>query len=68
MMKPRITLSISEDDENVAYLALPDHPGRGAVGATAKQVRLRDLIEYAGPDLYLDLDKDGKLIGVEILS
>jgi len=24
-------------------------------------------MEYAGPDLYLDLDKDGKLIGMEIL-
>jgi uncharacterized protein YuzE len=67
MTTPRMTLSISEDDEDVAYLTLPDHPGRGTPGVTAKQTRLRDLMAYSGPDLYLDFDRDGKLIGVEIL-
>jgi hypothetical protein len=67
-MNHGMTLSISEDDENVAYLALLDHPGRGEPGVVAKQIRLRDLVEYSGPDLYLDFDKNGNLFGVEILA
>lgn len=67
-MESGIVLTVSDDDKNVAYLALPDHPGRGTPGVTAQQRRLRDLMPYSGPDLYLDFDKDGRLIGVEILA
>jgi hypothetical protein len=67
-MKSKILLSISEDDENVAYLALPEHPGQGTLRATAKQIRLRDLMAYSGADIHLDFDKDGQLIGLEILA
>jgi Protein of unknown function (DUF2283) len=67
-MEPRMTLEISVDDEDVAYLTLPDHQGRGTPGVTVKQTRLRDLMAYSGADLYLDFDKDGKLIDVEILG
>jgi hypothetical protein len=63
-----MNLSISHDDPDVGYLTLPDHPGQGLAGAAVKQTRLRDLIDYAGPDLYLDFDINGKLIGVEILA
>ncbi|WP_411885854.1 DUF2283 domain-containing protein [Polaromonas sp. YR568] len=68
MPNKNITLDVSSDDEDVAYLSLPNHPGRGSAGVVAKQVRLLDLLQYVGPDIYLDLDEDGRLIGFEILA
>jgi hypothetical protein len=53
---------------NVAYLSLPGHPQKVACGAVNQTVRLLDLVEnYKGPDVYLDFDKDGMLIGLEFL-
>jgi len=64
-----IQLFISEDDPDVAYLALPEHPGRGTYGVTCKQVRLLELIPgYRGPDIYLDFNNADVLIGIEILA
>lgn len=67
----KIHLRVSEDDEDdevVAYLTLPDHPGPGS-GAVKKNVRLRDLVgDYVGPDLYFDFDGNNTLVGVEILD
>jgi hypothetical protein len=66
MAEKKISLAVSADDQDVAYLYLPGHPGRGAPGL-AKQVRLSSLLTYKGPDLSLDFDGDGQLVGVEIL-
>ena len=63
----KMNLTISDDDEDVGYLALPGHPGPGAPRAVAKRLRLKELVTYAGADVHLDFDKDGKLIGLEIL-
>lgn len=68
MPNKNITLDTSNDDEDVAYLSFPGHPGRGSAGAVSKQVRLLDLLQYLGPDVYLDLDENGRLIGLEILA
>jgi hypothetical protein len=55
--------------EDVAYVSLPGHPGRGTSGVTRKQVRLREIYaDYVGPDLYLDFDEQKRLIGIEILA
>lgn len=52
----------------VGYVSLPDHPGNGAAGFVVRQVRLHDLYpDYDGPDIYFDLDKDNRLLGIEIL-
>jgi hypothetical protein len=67
-MDNKITLTISEDDDEVAYLELPGHPGKGVSGAVGKQIRLLDLTAYDGPDIYLDFDSKGHLIGLEILA
>ena len=64
----KMTLTISDGDEDVAYLTLPGYPGQGTPGAAAKQTRLLDLMTYVGPDIYFDFDKNGTLIGVEILT
>jgi len=69
MNDKKIKLVLSADDEDVAYLYLPDHPGEGQAGCVSKQVRLSDLIAgLDGPDVYLDFDKNQKLIGIEILA
>ena len=63
-----IRLQISQDDEDVAYLKLPDHPGSRS-GVVKKTVRLREVLgEYTGPDLNFDFDESNVLIGVEILA
>ncbi|MCG8417975.1 MAG: DUF2283 domain-containing protein [Proteobacteria bacterium] len=57
------------DDELVAYLRLPGHPGPGAAGCVAKTIRLFELIgEYSGPEINLDFDENNQLIGIEILE
>jgi hypothetical protein len=69
--RKKINLKVSEDEEDedvVAYLTLPDHPGPGS-GVVKQNVRLRDLIgDYVGPDLYFDFDENNTLVGVEILD
>lgn len=67
MAEKKISLAVSADDQDVAYLYLPGHPGRGVPGV-AKQVRLSSLLTYKGPDLFLDFDCDGQLVGVEVLA
>lgn len=68
-MNEKIYLKVSEDDPDVAYLYLPGHPGEGKRGIVVKQIRLLHVIDnYKGPDLYLDIDSEGKVIGIEILA
>ena len=63
-----IRLVVSPDDPDVAYLYLPDHPGPGSSAVSSRQIRLADLVlGYSGPDLVIDLDQDGRAIGVEVL-
>ena len=68
MKANKITLRVSADDDDVAYLMLPSHIGQGKFGAVAKQIRLLDILQYCGPDVYLDLDGQGNLVGIEILT
>ena len=76
MSKKSIQLKIcvadddDDDDDVVAYLYLPDHPKESEpiYGIVNKQIRLLDLIkDYKGPDIYLDFNKSGTLIGIEII-
>jgi Protein of unknown function (DUF2283) len=63
-----IELKVSDDDGEVGYVSLPDHPG-SKPGVAKKSVQLRDFLpDYAGPDLVFDFDETGKLIGIEILG
>jgi uncharacterized protein YuzE len=68
MAESTIRLVVSEDDPDVAYLYLPEHPGAGSHKAASKQIRLLDLIPgYMGPDVYFDFDSENRLIGIEIV-
>lgn len=69
MSESKFELKISEDDSDVAYLSLPDHQGSGIPGVVAKQISLGEIIQdYKGADVHLDFDKDGRLIGIEMLA
>jgi hypothetical protein len=69
MANGKIELKISKGDRNVGYISLPDHPGKGTPGAVVKQLRLAKLcVDYKGPDVYLDFDKNSRLIGIEVLA
>lgn len=48
-MARKMALEVSADDDDVAYLILPDHPREGVAGISRKQIRLRDLLECVGP-------------------
>jgi uncharacterized protein YuzE len=61
-------LNVSEDDEDVAYLLLPSHPGISPC-KMSKSIRLRDMMGLNdGPDILLDFDMRGVLAGIEILA
>lgn len=50
------------------YVELPGHPKKSIGGAVTKTVQLDDIVSLsAGPRVSLDLDSQGKLIGIEIL-
>lgn len=68
-MTGKIKLKVSDDDADVAYVSLPDHPGIGTDGCVKKTLRLLDHIpDYEGADIMLDFDADNRLIGIEILA
>jgi uncharacterized protein YuzE len=64
----KIEVQTSKEDADIAYILLPEHPGRGTNGAVATQVRLSSILSYKGSEIYLDLDRNGQLIGLEILA
>jgi len=67
MSDRKIGMEVNEDGD-VAYVSLPEHPGKGSAGVVVKQIGLHSLIaEYKGPEIYLDFDKNGVLIGMEFL-
>ena len=68
MAKNSIELHLSKDDKDVAYVSLPNHPGKGTHGVSKKQIRLKHIYpNYQGADLVFDFDNTNCLIGIEIL-
>ena len=64
----KFELKISKDDDKVAYLRLPTHPGTKTC-KMSKSVRLIDIIgSYEGPDVILDFDENEVLVGIELLA
>lgn len=61
-------LRVSEDDEDVAYLRLPSYLGVEPC-KMSRSVRLREVLgNYEGPDVVLDFDMRGVLVGIEVLA
>jgi uncharacterized protein YuzE len=66
-MGNKIHFDINKDGD-VAYVRLPAHLGKGKLNAVAKQVLLESLIDsYKGPEIYLDFNADGVIVGIEFL-
>ena len=65
MTKKKIRVKLVGKDAHTAYVALPGH--RTKPGIVSKTLTLSEMIEYKGPQIHLDLDKEGKLIGIEVL-
>nr|WP_294861129.1 DUF2283 domain-containing protein [uncultured Fluviicola sp.] len=63
------SLKVSESDDAVAYVYLPDHPKKLIPGLSKKQISLDSLIDgYKGPCIYFDFNSDNVLIGIEIIG
>lgn len=59
-------LEVGEEND-IAYLRLPSHPG--GLCKMSRSLRLRDVMgRYQGPDVVLDFDMEGTLVGIEILA
>jgi len=68
-MENKISLSISKDDDQVGYLYLPKHPRTSTSGIVKKTIFITELIKgYKGIPINFDFDKDGELIGIEIVG
>lgn len=48
MANGRIELKVSDDDEDVGYVSLPDHPPGTKPGMVRRSVRLRTLMPAYG--------------------
>jgi hypothetical protein len=58
---------VSEDDPDVAYLTLPTH--RDGPCRVSRALRLAGVMgANKGPDVVLDFDEDGVLVGIELLA
>ena len=56
-------------DANVAYVSFVEHADHEKFNVVKKMLRLSSLIEaYEGPEIHFDFDKDGRLVGIEILE
>jgi hypothetical protein len=67
---PKIKIKYVSCSGDVAYIALPTELPRkddAKEDGYRKTVRLRDLMDHEGADLYLDFDENNCLIGIEIL-
>jgi len=63
----KFELVLSEGKHEVAYLKLPTHPTEQ--WRASKSLRLFDLIgKYEGPDVVLDFDEQGVLVGIEVVT
>jgi uncharacterized protein YuzE len=64
----RFKLEVSADDADVAYVKLPGYPVNEKF-ETSRSVRLFELLgKYEGPDVVLDFDESGTLVGIELLA
>lgn len=64
----KFQLNVSADEDEVAYLKLATHPA-SLPAVVKKTVALSDVLGvYEGPEVNLDFDADGVLIGIEIVG
>jgi len=68
MANKKIRLKMSNPNSDSAYVALPGYPKEPVFGTVSRTICLDEVIEnFKGPRINLDFDKEGVLIGIEIL-
>lgn len=67
-MSNKIRIKMRSPDADTAYIALPGYPEQLTSGVVKKSVSLDDIYDYEGPRVQLDFDKEGKLIGIEVVA
>jgi hypothetical protein len=71
-VEPKRYVCLRHDSPGAAVVELFDHPHRIVPGIVAKSVGLDSIIFENGdqmtPRIWLDFDKDGRLISIEILD
>jgi uncharacterized protein YuzE len=61
-------LKVSDDAADVAYLRLPSHSEDESC-KMSKSIRLHEILGvYQGPEVILDFDQRGVLVGIEVLA
>ena len=67
-MSKKIRVQMKKGQSKVAYIKLPGYPKKLLPGVTCKTIGLEEIVsDYDGPTVNLDFNKDGTLIGIEIL-
>lgn len=66
-MQNKIIVKISEDDESVGYVYLPNELDEEKK-KVKKTINLSDVIDYEGVPICLDFNEDGVLLGIEIVG
>jgi hypothetical protein len=65
----KIRVRISGRHSDTAYVSLPGYPVQPQPGVVSKTICLDDLVaDFRGARVHLDFDRDGVLIGIEILA
>lgn len=58
---------VASPDGYSGYLYLSNHPGENTVGCAVKQIRLMEILAGSvNYEVFIDLDKNGNPIGIEI--
>jgi len=64
----KIRVKMTNDYSDSAYIGLPGYPEKPEFGIVSKTICLDDVLDgFKGPRINLDFNKDGVLIGIEIL-
>lgn len=71
LKKYKTKMEIMGKDNDVVYIRLDKHPGKHVKGCSGETLWLWEIPEKTrpikGPAIYLDVDKEGYIIGIEIL-
>jgi uncharacterized protein YuzE len=68
MLEKKIRVKMSSDYSDTAYISLPGDPKQPQYAIVSRTISLDDVLEnFKGPRVNLDFNKDGQLIGIEIL-
>jgi hypothetical protein len=64
----KIRVKLIGEDSHTAYIALPGSPKDLQRGSVSKTICLDNIVEnFKGPRINLDFNKEGVLIGIEVL-